>query len=179
MKDYFNIHKWLRRIYGKASFCENDITHLGKFEYSLIHGKKHARNVLNYRKLCIRCHRLYDNFPKRGKDHWMWGRKASSEARMKMSLARKGVRKTLEHRKKIGKANLGNKLTEEHKNKLRIFHLGKKHTIESRKKMSETRTGKKMSKKTKFKMSISAKIRWQKRKILIPTPQVALQRAIN
>lgn len=59
---YFNIHQWIVRHYGKAAKCENDDCKSSskKYEWALLKGKNHERNVSNYIQLCVSCHRNYD-----------------------------------------------------------------------------------------------------------------------
>lgn len=60
--NYNTIHKWNLRKNGKATRCEN-INCFGvskKYEWSLIHGKPHTRDIKNYYQLCKQCHALYD-----------------------------------------------------------------------------------------------------------------------
>lgn len=70
---YFAFHAWIKRKYGKAKKCENPNCKyprknaLGKiikkpkrFEWALIHGKKHDHKVENYWQLCKSCHVRYD-----------------------------------------------------------------------------------------------------------------------
>jgi len=91
------------------------------------------------------------------------GSKHTTETRMKMSKAHKGVKRakhTAETRMKIGKANKGKKRTEEVKRKLSISHLGHKAwnkgkslSKEIRRKMSEAHKGHCFSKQTRAKLS--------------------------
>jgi hypothetical protein len=129
---YFAIHKWLRRHYGTASHCENRCR--GKYEWALIKGKKHEKNIKNYKPLCVKCHRNYDK--KFGKDTPMFGKKHKKISLIKMSLARKGVPKSLEHRRKIGESQIGKLISKKHREKLRKYRLGRKASIETKRKMS-------------------------------------------
>lgn len=60
---YSAIHKWLINNFGKPTHCENK--HCPKllpirFEYALI-SEEHTHSRLNYRMLCVQCHRSYDS----------------------------------------------------------------------------------------------------------------------
>lgn len=190
-QEYWNIHSWLRRNYGKAVCCENNCGTIALiFDYALIHGKKYERKRENFKMLCKKCHYYYDDLKTIGKNHPMWGKhhnleskkkmsvahignsyglgfKHSLETRKKMSESRKGIPKSEDHKNKISEANKGKKLSKERKEKLRIWHLGRKASVESRLKMSMSRMGKKMSQATKLNMSIAAKKRWKIRKYVL------------
>jgi len=58
--DYFNIHHWLIRKFGKAVQCDFCGTKKGKIEWSKLKHKKHARIRSNYWQLCRSCHIKYD-----------------------------------------------------------------------------------------------------------------------
>ena len=69
--EYFRIHNWLSYHYGKASKCENtDCKNIKpkRFEWALIKGKQHSRNIENYIQLCPSCHRKYDITEERKSD---------------------------------------------------------------------------------------------------------------
>jgi len=60
---YFNIHQWIKRHYGKADKCENPkckSINSKRFEWALLNGKQHDRNINNYIQLCSSCHKIYD-----------------------------------------------------------------------------------------------------------------------
>ena len=70
---YTAFHQWLRRKFGKATMCDNPDCHYPRrnrnnqilykpkrFEWSLIHGKKHDHKRENYWQLCKSCHVKYD-----------------------------------------------------------------------------------------------------------------------
>jgi hypothetical protein len=62
-KIYFRIHDWLKRKYGRASKCENDLCQSKnpkRFEWALLKGMDHDFNRDNYIMLCPSCHRKYD-----------------------------------------------------------------------------------------------------------------------
>ena len=53
-------HSWMYRHYGKANYCENDITHTSKrFEWANISGR-YLRSRSDYKSLCVPCHRRMD-----------------------------------------------------------------------------------------------------------------------
>lgn len=61
-KAHQNIHHWLRYKYGSAGKCENKNCSKKSFEFqwSLKHGKTHAKKRENYHQLCKLCHTSYD-----------------------------------------------------------------------------------------------------------------------
>lgn len=67
---YRIVHTWISEHYGKATKCENpECEGRSKvFEYCLIHGKEHEREISNYKQLCRSCHRKYDNINKNPMD---------------------------------------------------------------------------------------------------------------
>ena len=103
--------------------------------------------------------------------HPMWGRKHSTENRLKMSKAGKG-------RIAWNKGRKGYKLSDETKQKMSLAQkgnknsLGYKHTEETCKKRSEVLKGNKyclghkLSKATKLKISEAGKAVWAKRKLI-------------
>lgn len=60
--DYFNIHTWLRKNYGNAVKCEEENCKgiSTNYEWALIKGKEHARDISHYRQMCRSCHQTYD-----------------------------------------------------------------------------------------------------------------------
>lgn len=77
--EYFRIHNWLSYHHGKASKCESQDCKSStpkRFEWALIKGKKHCRNVKNYIQLCPSCHRKYD---------------ITEDTKKNMSESRKGI----------------------------------------------------------------------------------------
>ena len=77
--NYFNIHQWISRHYGKAYKCENiDCMHefSKRYEWALINGMQHKRDINNYIQLCASCHRKYD---------------FTEEIRQNISNAKKGI----------------------------------------------------------------------------------------
>lgn len=62
IKEYRNIHWWIRTNYGEANSCENlKCPGISKtFDWALKKGKKHARNRKNYLSFCRGCHIKYD-----------------------------------------------------------------------------------------------------------------------
>jgi hypothetical protein len=70
-KQYYRIiHEWLHKHHGKPNHCGNQSCDgLGiRYEYALIHGRQHDRNINNYIQLCSKCHRNYDMTPEKSKE---------------------------------------------------------------------------------------------------------------
>lgn len=62
---YFSLHTWMKRTYGLASICENNNTHIGRFQWANISGK-YKRERKDFKMLCVSCHRLFDYEKKYG-----------------------------------------------------------------------------------------------------------------
>ncbi len=76
-KEYFQIHNWIYKNYGKAKFCTFcDGLKAKRFEWALKKGRKYEKNIYNFFQLCPSCHRKYD---------------MTKETRMKMSLGRRNI----------------------------------------------------------------------------------------
>lgn len=60
--EYRAIHQWIQNNYGKALGCSNpDCQHKSEtYQWCLIKGKEHCRDMNNYRQLCATCHLIYD-----------------------------------------------------------------------------------------------------------------------
>jgi len=62
--NYFTIHSWLKRHFGKANKCEEpgckEISN--RFHWALIKGKKYIHKRENFWMLCASCHAIYDGF---------------------------------------------------------------------------------------------------------------------
>lgn len=57
---YAPLHQWVKRHYGKATYCSIDDSHTGKrFEWSNISGA-YKRDINDFRPLCVSCHRTVD-----------------------------------------------------------------------------------------------------------------------
>src|SRR3990167_1769446 len=89
------------------------------------------------------------------------GKHPSVEARLKMSMSRRGRKLTEEWKKKIGDANRGKKRSLETRKKYSIAKMGKSLSEETRKKMSIARNGRCNSEETREKISIANKGRHQ------------------
>lgn len=76
----------------------------------------------------------------------------SEETRRKMSLSRKGLKKSKEWQDKINFAKKGSTLSEDHKLKISMTKLGTKESEETREKKRLMRLGKKHSSETKEKI---------------------------
>lgn len=59
---YFGIHKWLLKVYGKATKCENiDCLKINKmYEWAKLRDKQYKRRRNHFIQLCRSCHRYYD-----------------------------------------------------------------------------------------------------------------------
>jgi len=59
---YRAIHKWIARNYGKADKCVGaDCKGMSKkYEWALIKGNSHGRDINSYMMLCRSCHGIYD-----------------------------------------------------------------------------------------------------------------------
>jgi hypothetical protein len=91
--NYFNIHQWLKRHYGKASKCENKgciNTAATKFEWALKKGMNHERNINNYLQMCISCHRAYD-MTEEHKKNISVSKKAAKKGKRVTSIDENGV----------------------------------------------------------------------------------------
>ena len=57
------IHVWLKVNYGKADYCENkDCKGKSKnYNWAKLRNKKYERKRENFIRLCVSCHRYYDN----------------------------------------------------------------------------------------------------------------------
>ena len=59
---YQAVHKWLRRNFGKAQFCENKLcqhTNPKRFSWANV-SKKYLRDRADYIQLCMSCHIKWD-----------------------------------------------------------------------------------------------------------------------
>jgi hypothetical protein len=67
-KDYYSIHNWLRKYFGKADVCENPSCKRKStiYQWALLKDKEHDYKRENYWKLCLPCHKKYDIDIKRG-----------------------------------------------------------------------------------------------------------------
>jgi len=78
--------------------------------------------------------------------HPMWGKHHSEETRRKVSIAKKGVKLSLETRAKMSKSRMGNtycvgrKLSSEHIRKMLESRKGYRHSAETRRKLSITKS---------------------------------------
>jgi len=108
--EYWSVHSWLRKTFGKANKCESaECKGTSKnFEWALIKGKEYHKVRENYMMLCISCHRKYDL----DKD----------STRLKMSIAKTGERNNMYGISIKGKDH---------------HFYGKHHTIETRKKLHQ------------------------------------------
>lgn len=60
--EYFQVHSWMVREYGKANKCEsNECNQKSEFfEWALLKGKDYKKDRSNFWQLCKSCHRKYD-----------------------------------------------------------------------------------------------------------------------
>jgi len=60
-KEYNNIHKWIRKIYGSASSCEFcNIKNAPAYHWALKKGCDYKKDVACFMQLCAKCHINYD-----------------------------------------------------------------------------------------------------------------------
>lgn len=138
---YARVHRWITYHYGKASKCDNvECTKESKlFQWALLKGKKHEKNIDNYMQMCRKCHAKYDY------DEEIWKnwhqREWSAESKLKISKAHKGKKISEKHKEKLSKLFSGEGNPMYGKNKKGTEHpfYGKKHKIESREKMAKNR----------------------------------------
>ena len=59
---YSQFHGWIRKNYGPAKKCSSKKCkgESKQFEWALKKGKKHSKNIRNYKQLCKKCHAIYD-----------------------------------------------------------------------------------------------------------------------
>ena len=123
---YNTVHWWIRRNFGSANKCENPKC-LGEsniFEWALLKGKIHERNIKNYWQLCRKCHFSYDL-----KDNQ---KNAFDKGRLKANKVRIGTHHTKESKLKMSIALKGRK----------VWNKGKKWSDEAKRKMSLSHKGK-------------------------------------
>lgn len=61
---YTGIHMWVYRQWGKAIYCENDLSHIAKrFEWANISGQ-YKRERSDWKMLCKPCHAKFDKVAK-------------------------------------------------------------------------------------------------------------------
>lgn len=91
---YYAVHKWLKKKFGKADFCEGESCSgiSNNFQWALKRGCKYEKNRDSFLKLCVSCHRKYDFTPEKRKiiSDFMKKRITTKETRDKMSIARAG-----------------------------------------------------------------------------------------
>lgn len=60
---YRSLHKWVEKHLGKPHFCEHckksDLKHR-QYHWANISGE-YIRNVNDWRRLCVKCHKAYDS----------------------------------------------------------------------------------------------------------------------
>lgn len=106
--EYWQVHKWLQKEYGKATVCVNPDCP-GKsqtYDWALLHGLTYEKNRNNFVTLCRSCHKYYDHTPEMGanmsKAHM--GHKHSTTQKQKMREAKLGIALSDEHRLNMSKA---------------------------------------------------------------------------
>lgn len=131
-RNYYNVHYWVIKTYGKATKCEFcGVSDAKMYHWALKRGCVYEKNIDSFFQLCVSCHRKYDTteatiekYRKR-----MSGVLHSNDTKVKMSDAHKMVDKSYligrklsdETRKKISDAKrgkpigVGKKLSESHK----------------------------------------------------------------
>jgi len=67
---YYAIHIWINQHYGSPKYCENCKTKTAKkFEWANISGKYH-RDIKDFKRLCVKCHRAFDNSCEKGENRY-------------------------------------------------------------------------------------------------------------
>ena len=90
---YQRIHWWINKNYGKPKRCEFcGIANAKLYEWALLKGKQHEKNIDNYVRLCHSCHIKYDY---------------TDEQRMKQSKSHKGKKMSLQARENMSKGMKG------------------------------------------------------------------------
>lgn len=81
--NYFNVHYWLIKKYGKATKCESlECKNKSQnFEWALIRGCDYIKDVSKFIQLCTSCHRLYDMTEEKIKNQSLSQQKRSKETR--------------------------------------------------------------------------------------------------
>lgn len=126
LRNYSNVHQWLRNHHGKASKCENPecVGKSIKYSWALIKGKNYEKNKNNFMQLCYSCHVKYDSSPDKPEKMRVLNAKYqhitnSPEARRKRSLTMMGHIMSQDTKDKIGDAHRGRE------NKYVKIYLGK------------------------------------------------------
>lgn len=61
-EEYQELHRWIRKNLGKASYCSNDMTHKSKmYDWANI-SHEYKRDLNDYKSLCRPCHAKIDGF---------------------------------------------------------------------------------------------------------------------
>ena len=124
--------------------------------YNLEYGGRGGKPSLETRQKLSEAHK--------GQIPWNKGKKASPEARRKMSKAQKGKKLSEETRRKLSEVKKGKIRSPEHCRKMSDINKGRKHSPESRQNMSKAHKGKTCSPETRRKMSEAQKRRRAKEK---------------
>lgn len=57
---YSGVHGWIRRNFGRATYCSNDMNHKSNaYDWANISGK-YFRDINDYKQLCRKCHIEFD-----------------------------------------------------------------------------------------------------------------------
>lgn len=107
VNEYARVHKWLKYHYGKADCCENEnCEHISSvFHYALKKGFPYEKNINNFIKLCVSCHKLYDWKPEYTER--LKNRKLSDETKEKLRVANIGKKHTVASKFKMSKRMSG------------------------------------------------------------------------
>lgn len=60
IKEYRNIHNWIRSKLGKANSCSFCDGPAKRYDWALLKGKEYKRDVRHFIQLCRSCHKKYD-----------------------------------------------------------------------------------------------------------------------
>lgn len=97
---YYAIHRWMSAHYGRPQECENKkCLRLSKtFHWALKRGMSHAKNRTHYRRLCRKCHSVYDLTPENKKIFEKNVKKASESNHIRIVQYDSNMKKIAEYK---------------------------------------------------------------------------------
>lgn len=62
VSNYFIIHQWIIKNYGRAVKCESHLCNKKSqnYEWALVKGCAYEKDISHFKQLCVSCHRIYD-----------------------------------------------------------------------------------------------------------------------